>query len=224
MPLKHPLATLLAILPACAFDAQAGASLYVDDAAITPAGHCQAESWARVRAPGQAFTVVPACHWAGTEFGLGISRERNPSQGPQFDLGIKRPLRAVESRRWGVSWSAGAGWDGARHRPAGWNLNLPASFAADREQRTWIHANLGWNQPRDASGALTGGLGIEHAFGERWSVLAEIFGERHGGAGAQLGARRTLGDSASLDLLLGSQEGLREAPWITLGFNVLLPH
>jgi hypothetical protein len=46
------------LIPVCA--ARAGASLYVDDAGIVPAGHCQLESWLRASAPGRELSLVPA--------------------------------------------------------------------------------------------------------------------------------------------------------------------
>lgn len=50
MPFKFSLAAMLAIcMPLCAFRAWAGTSLSVDDAAITPPGHCQVD---RRTAPG----------------------------------------------------------------------------------------------------------------------------------------------------------------------------
>ncbi|WP_291067556.1 hypothetical protein [Hydrogenophaga sp.] len=42
---------LLLSLPLYASVAQAGASLLVDSATITAAGHCQVESWVRMHSP-----------------------------------------------------------------------------------------------------------------------------------------------------------------------------
>jgi hypothetical protein len=225
MPLKHAFAMMfVATLPACAYQAHAGASLFVDDAATTPEGRCQVEAWARAYAPGQEFTAVPACTHTGTEFGLGASHYTRPSLGPIVNLGAKRLFRDFDQHDWGIGASFGATWNGADDRLDGWNLNLPVSFALDPERRTVVHANLGWSDLRHSPGALTGGLGIERALTEDWTLLAEAYGDHRGGFGTQLGVRRTLGDTASLDLLLGHQDGMRHAPWFTLGFNVLLPN
>jgi hypothetical protein len=224
MPLKRSLASALASLLACAFEVQAGASLFVDDAAMTPPGRCQVEAWARAYAPGQELTTVPACTFAGTEFSLGTTHYTHPSHGPIASLGLKRVFRDFDGNDWGIGASIGATWNGAQEGLDGWNLNAPASFVLDDERRTVLHANLGWIDLRSAPGAVTGGIGIERARGDRWTLLGEAYGDHRGTFATQLGVRRAIGDSASLDLLLGHQDGMKHAPWFTLGFNILLPN
>lgn len=224
MPLKCLLAILMAGLLACAFQAHAGASLLVDDAATTPRGSCQVEAWTRAYAPGQELTAVPACTLAGTEYGLGFSHYANPSHGPVISLGLKRLFRDFDQHDWGLGASLGATWSGAHDRIDGWNINLPASFALDAERQTVLHANLGWTELRDTPGALTGGVGVERVLDERWTLLAEAYGDHRGGFATQLGLRRAINDTASLDLLLGHQDDMKHAPWFTLGLNVLLPN
>ena len=223
MPLKHLLAASAAGLSLHALDARAGASLFVDDAAITPPGHCQVESWARFHAPGHELTAVPACHWRGFEFGLGLSGFHQPAGGSTANLGVKRLFRDFDRHNHGIGVSLGAAWNGAHDRVDGWSANVPASVALDADRRVVLHANLGWNKPRALRGAVTGGIGIERVLARDWTLLAEAYGDHRGGRGGQFGARRSLGERASLDLLLGRQRGGPGA-WITLGFNVLFPH
>lgn len=223
MPLPFLLALTGAFLLLLAGDARAGASLTVDDAAVTPHGRCQVEAWARAYAPGQEFTAVPACNWGGTEFGLGVSQYARPSQGPIVNLGLKHLLRDFDQHDWGVGASINTLWNGRHNHHDGWNFNIPASIALDAQRITVVHANLGWNKPRNPRGALTGGLGIERVLNDSWTLLAEAYGDHRGGFGTQLGVRRALGSDASLDLLVGHQDGMRQAPWFTVGFNVLFP-
>lgn len=223
MSLKPTFALIVATLPAYALPAHAGASLFVDDATITPAGRCQIESWARTYTPRQEFTAVPACHWAGTEFALGVTQYTHPSHGPVANLGLKRLFRDVDQHAWGVGASLGASWDGARDHLDGWTVNLPASIALTADRRVVMHVNLGRSAVRGAPDAFTGGIGVEHALGDAAWLLAEAHGDHWGGRGGQLGLRRSLGASANLDLLVGHQHGTSHGSWLTVGLNVLLP-
>jgi hypothetical protein len=224
LDLKFLLAMLISLLALRTSDAQAGASLLVDDATMTPAGRCQVESWARAYAPGHEVTAVPACNIADTEFGLGISQFGGPSHGPIVALGAKRLFRDFDEQDWGIGASLGVTWDGTRDHLDGWNINIPASFALDAQRHVVLHANLGWNKLRDLGGALTGGLGLELALADPWTFLGEAYADNRGEFTAQLGMRRALGKNASLDLLLGRQDGVTPSHWFTLGFNILLPN
>lgn len=224
MPLKRFLAIAMATSSAFAFEAQAGASLFVDDAATTPPGRCQVETWARAYLPGQELTVVPACAIAGAEFSLGVTHTASPSHGPIVSPGVKRLFRDVERHDWGIGASLGGTWNGAHDRLEAWALNVPASIALDHDRLTLLHANLGWIESRNTPGALTFGIGIERVLTDRWTLLAEAYGDHRSDRVFQLGARHAIGDSASLDLLLGHQGGMKHSPWFTLGFNVLLPN
>lgn len=215
------IAIVMATLLVDSFDAHAGASLFVDDATITPRGRCQVESWSRLYAPGQELTAVPACNWDGTEFSLGVSRYPDSSNGPVLNLGLKRLFRDFDVDDWGIGASLGATWNGASNHLDGWNVNLPASFALDPQRRVVLHANLGWLKLRNARATLTGGVGIELVLDEHWTALAEAYSDRH--VATQAGLRRSLGRYASLDLLVGRQRGLPHASWMTFGWNVLLP-
>ncbi|MGH8083253.1 MAG: hypothetical protein ACREP7_21935 [Lysobacter sp.] len=203
--------------------ARAGASLYVDDAGIVAPGHCQLESWLRASAPGREFSAVPACHVAGTELGLGLSDYAEPAQARVAAFGAKRVLHEASSQRWALAASLGANWNASRGAFDGWNFNLPLSFAADAAQRRRWHFNLGWSAPRHGRDALTAGIGLEQALDSRWSALAEVFADHRGDRIAQLGLRCEIDAARSLDVLIGQRDGDARSPWLTLGFNLLLP-
>lgn len=221
MNLKVCLALGLPLLSyACAL--HAGASLYVDDAGTTPAGHCQLESWTRSYAPGQEWSAVPACTRGGFEYSLGLSSGDRP-----HDLlltpGVKRMLRDPDGQAWGAAISLVAAWDVTQRRLQGWNLSVPTTLAVDPQGRTLLHAELGWSKLPGAAGSLAGGLALEHRLPGPWIVLAELYADGSGGMDRQLGLRRVLGAAASLDLLAGRANGMHAGRWFTLGLNVALP-
>lgn len=214
------IALLLAMLTA---ETRAGGSLFVDDATATPSERCQVETWARAYSPGQEVTAVPACTLAGSELSLGISDFFNPSRGPIAVLGLKHLFRDFDSAPRGLGISLGAIWSGDTDRVESWNIIVPYSLALDPERHAVLHGNLGWNDPRDSRGAILTGLGVELALAERWLLLGEAIGDTAGGFIAQFGVRRSLSRDLSLDLLVGTQDSLGNAPWFTVGFNILLP-
>lgn len=220
MSFKPTLALLGAFAAATPSLARAGASLYVDDAAVTPRGHCQVESWIRGYAPGNEFSSTPACNIRGTEFGVGVNAYAHAARGSIVNLGVKRAFHDFDTQRWGIAASIGASWDSGRSRFDGWNANIPASIALDGERHTVVHANLGWSKPRHARGCVTRGIGIEQRLDARWTLLGEAYADH--ATITQIGLRRAIGDNASLDLLSGHQNGATPSSWLTLGFNIVL--
>lgn len=219
MSFKHPLAAAL-LLAACAQRAHAGASLYVDDAAVTPPGQCQVESWARAYFPSQELTMVPACGMAGTEFSLGFSRFSAPGATRLWSPGLKHVFRDAGVEQWGVGISLGASWDARRGRWVAGALNVPASIAFDEDEHLVLHVNLGWGKGEGKTGTVTGGVGAELALDASWHLLAELYGDPHGTAAGEVGLRRAFGEGVSVDLLIGHEAGLGTGPWLTLGLNV----
>ncbi|MCW0201189.1 MAG: hypothetical protein OJI74_04910 [Rhodanobacter thiooxydans] len=200
----------------------AGASLYVDDAGTTPEGHCQVESWTRVHAPGQEWSMLPACTRRGVEYSLGVNRFGRAGE-TLFTRGIKHTLRDPEGQAWGVALSFGAAWNARRGRLDGWSANLPVTLVLDAQGQTRLHVNVGWNKPRGAHGTPTGGLGLQRRLGGRWSLLAETYADGHGDPAWQLGTRASFGEAVSVDLLLGCTPDRQHGRWFTLGLNVALP-
>lgn len=222
MPPKTAFVLIAALLLAPMGAARAGASLFVDDAATVAPGHCQLESWLRASAPGRELTLVPACDTAGTELGLGLSDYAQPHAPRIAAFGAKRVLHAAASQRWAVAAAIGANWNPRHGAFDGWNLNLPLSLA-DATQRSHWHFNLGWNAPRHQPDAVTAGIGLERSVHADWLVLAEVFADHRNGRGAQLGLRRGFGAGHSVDVLIGDRNDDGRSPWLTLGFNFLLP-
>lgn len=223
MPLQDSRATALAFLSLFPALAHAGASLYIDDAAITPAGHCQLESWARAYSPGRELTVAPACNVAGTEFGLGLSHYTQPVASNLWSVGIKHLFRDFDAQPWGMGVSLAASRDDLPERTTSWSANVPVSIALDADHHAVLHANIGWSKSNGRSGAVTGGAGLEFAVSDSWTLLGELYGDHHGTALGQFGLRSALSENASLDMLIGHQDDMDSSPWLTLGLNITFP-
>jgi hypothetical protein len=204
--------------------AQAGGSLLVDDAAVTPAGHCQLESWVRAYSHGQELTAVPACNRAGTEYSLGVSEFLSPRSGPLATLGAKHLWREVGQDKFGVGATLSATWNASDQHADLWSVNVPASIALNDQQRRLVHVNLGWLDSGTSGRGLTAGLGVELPLNARSLLLAEIFAEPDHFRVGELGWRHVLTDAASVDFLIGHQGGLANSSWFTaIGINILFP-
>lgn len=205
----------VAMLP---FDTRAAASLMVDDAAITDAGRCQLESWARHTDAGAEWSAVPACTFTDTEWSLGLSHQHAVSS-TQWALGAKRVLRDIDQRRWGLALSAGVGNDWHHLRGDDWGINVPLTLALGASDRTLLHLNLGWARTAGARGR-TDGIGLEIVTAPQWSLLAETARGTTRQRSSQFGVRHELWRGASVDLLAGRVHHQRDGHWITLGFNL----
>ena len=203
--------------------AHAGASLLVDDAAVTPAGRCQVESWVRGYSHGRELTAVPACNYAGTEFSLGVSDFFKPGTGPLLNLGAKHLWRDFDEETFGIGASMGATWSAASGRVEIESFNIPASFAFDAQRNLVLHANLGWIDTRDTSHGLTGGVGLERVVTTTSVLLVEFYAQPDRVNIGQLGVRHTVNESINIDLLVGHQNHVANGSmFVTLGFNILL--
>ena len=208
-----PLLLSVAVLP---LDTHAAASLLVDDASITDAGHCQLESWVRHTDAGPQWTAVPACTLAATEWSLGLTRAPGTSHLP-WTAGAKRVLIAPDQQRWALALGAGIGDAGGGND---WNLNLPLTLGLDARQRVQLHVNVGLAREAGIRGR-TDGIGLQIAVDPRWSLLAEIAHDAAGDRGMQVGLRRELWPGASLDLLGGrQQQRAGDSHWMTIGINM----
>ncbi|KRF01988.1 hypothetical protein ASG87_10850 [Frateuria sp. Soil773] len=194
--------------------AQAGASLRVDNAGTVPDGHCQLESWLRLRGRDSEATAVPACGLGGMEYSLGGSAYAGTPSGPWLVAGLKRTLRDMDAAAPGFAVSLGAAWRRPGLRLAAGTADVAASMALGP---SWtVHADLGWNAARGERPRPGGGVGVEYALGPRWIGLGELYAERGAGRTVQAGLRRLFGRGVSCDLLAGHD---RDGRWLTLGFN-----
>jgi len=200
--------------------AHAAASLLVDDAGITPAGHCQLESWIRQHhRNGHEPVVVAACTRAGTEWSFGLGHHGGQSRSDAA-LGVKRPLPLADASPLQLAVALAFDQDLHDARSHGLSLGLPMSIMLG--PGSTLHVEAGLRQQEDARG-WTFGTGLEQLLSARWSVLGELARDVHRDTHLQLGLRRQLWSGSSLDLLHGRALGGDGARWITLGLNLALP-
>ena len=201
----------------------AGASLLVDDAAVTPAGRCQVETWARAYSHAQELTAVPACNYAGTEFSLGVSEFVDPHTGPLLTLGAKRLWRDFDQESLGIGTSISATWNSEFDRMETLSFSIPASIAFYAQRNLVLHANLGWLDARGVSRGLVGGIGMERVVTASSVLLAELYGQHDHVRVGQLGLRHGVNDSVDVDILVGHQDHVASgSTFVTLGFNIQL--
>ncbi len=203
--------------------AHAGASLLVDDAAVPPAGHCQVETWARAYSHGRELTAVPACNYAGTELGFGVSDFFKAGTGPLLNLGVKRLWRDFDQDAFGIGASGGATWNADSKNVEFWSFNIPVSVALNAHRNLVLHANLGWLDTRGIGQGLTGGVGMERVLTTATVLLAEFYVQHDQVSIAQLGLRHIVSEAVNVDVLVGHQDHVvNGSTFATLGVNILL--
>jgi hypothetical protein len=145
--------------------ALAGGSLLVDDAAVTPAGHCQLEAWARTYSPGQILATVSACTYAGKEYSVGVSEFLDPRSDPpsSFDLDTQHRRRAHTNLGWRDSGTAGRG------AMTGLGIELPCTARSPLLTEVYVQPDhfrlgeLGWRP------SLTDAASVDRLLGHQAS-------------------------------------------------------
>ena len=81
----------------------AGGAYLVDEASVTPAGHCQLESWIQALSGGQSLlTANPACSTGPVEWTLGFAAQAHPFQHQEAPA-VKWMLRDPDKNAWGLT-------------------------------------------------------------------------------------------------------------------------
>lgn len=207
-------------LLACAAQARADASLYVDDATVTPRGQCQLESWLRVRPrlSLRELTSVPACNPRGIEYSLMLSHFPAAAGGNQASLMLKHVWGDLEADGRALAASLAVTTASGGGAGTGWAFNLPLSVALWPRGGTLLHLNLGWNRPPASAGKAMGGAGLEQPLGRDWTAFAEAWADHH--RWRQVGLRRQFGPRVSVDLMAGRRSGPQPESLLTLGLNL----
>jgi hypothetical protein len=120
--------------------ALAGSGAYVvDDASITPAGKCQAQSWYQLISGGQeTLNTLPACSTGPVEWSLGIGAQNDPYE-HQESPAVKWMILDPDHHTIGVALNIGATW-GQRPCPQpkrlrGGDMDTGPSSAVGRQYR-----------------------------------------------------------------------------------------
>jgi len=201
--------------------AWAGRPLNTDDASILAEGACQLETWLRPSRHMHQFVLQPACNpWGRIEWGASLTRQHVGGVPAQAQLGLqaKTAFKEVETGTWGAGASLGAirqvgGGSIGTLRSATLILSVAPS------QPLVLHMNLGATQAPSRHARANWAGAIEYSINERWTMVAESTGERHGRPTRQFGVRTWLRpESVQLDATLGREQlNGRDESFVTLG-------
>lgn len=206
--------------------------MVTDDARIVDAKACQLESWAKSNRNSTEYWLQPACNFSGNlELALGAARGRDDLGAETTNVLIqgKTLFKALQPDGW--SWGLALG--NVRHPPIQSGSNLvgdlyayvPATFSF-RDDRAFLHANLGWLRDREFhKNRLTWGLGTEARLAESTWLIAEAFGQNQGRPFYQMGLRYWLvPDRVQVDATYGNRAGSgTEERWFSIGLRLLSP-
>lgn len=199
--------------------AHAGAGAYlVDDASITPAGHCQIQSWAQAFSGGQkALNTLPACSRGPVEWSLGVAGQNHPYQ-HQESPAVKWMLRDPSAHPLGVAINMGAMWSNGHVL----SRNIYAALTwTPQDREDWsINADLGAFWSRDRQWQTLLGLGVKYKLTQHVAIVAEHIHPWVGEATTQAGLRWSFRNDDSVDVIVGHGSVAAHDRWITVGLNV----
>jgi hypothetical protein len=213
------------LLAAATTAVHAGRPLTTEDASVLEDKACQLESWIdRSREATQAW-AVPACNFgAGIEWQAGFARSWGDSRSflSSAYVQAKTVLREPQPGSFGVGVVAGLTRTPTRSTHRGYEdpygtgiVTVPAGTT------TLVHANAGWSRDRErGTDSFTWGLAAEHAVTERWSVVAEAFGDDRTRPFYRAGARVTAVKGLDFDLTVVTRSGGSRADrYLSAGFT-----
>ena len=198
----------------------AGGSFLVDDATVTPDGHCQLESWVRAIERGEVDgTSVPACTVDTVEWSFSANR-RAGAGSPATTLGFGGKWVAGDLEKDGhaLGVAAGALWSDGRFVSGSVYVPLSVTLGADRP---WtLHLNAGTRHTvRDGWRAISG-IAVETALTDRWGFIAEYFDAAAAEKTVQVGVRWSVTSTADIDFVAGHTDDAVDEGWLTLGLNL----
>jgi hypothetical protein len=197
-----------------------GGSYVVDDATITPNGHCQLESWIRAIDGGEGeASSVPACSAGNIEWSASIDRRAGAGL-PATTLGVGAKWVAGDLDRDGRAWgvAGGALWSGGALVSE--QAYVPVSISAGIEHPWLIHLNAGARRTIGTGWRAIAGVGVETALDADWSLLAEYFDAQSAEKTVQAGVRWSVTQNADVDLVVGHTRDAIAQSWLTLGLNL----
>lgn len=196
--------------------ALAGRPLYTDDAGTLPQGACQLETWLQTGTQPAQWVLAPACNPQGPiEWGATLIVQRSPEEGrqhqrqDQWGLAAKTVFKELEVHGWGAGASIGFTRPlPGRQGPLGSRLVAAGSllFSASPTARLTLHLNAGAIQAEGRHAVANWGGAFEYILDERWTLVGERYGERHGRPFGAIGAAVWLvRDRVQLDATVGRE-------------------
>lgn len=220
-------AGILLVLPAlglAAAPARASGPYVVDDAAITPPGEGQVETWVSLTGRGHAFHFLPATTLKAIpflEWTLGLDTGRfDGARSTGLTLQAKALFGAEPESAGDIGFAASGAVRFGLDGEGATDLTVNTITTVALTDALLLHGNLGFNRNRlDRVSELTWGARAEAAvIPDRLAVHGEVFGTSMSRAGVQLGLRPTILDGAmDLELIYSRNLGDERQSWATLG-------
>lgn len=205
----------------------AGGAFAVDDAAVDEPGACKVETWGSFADNTDRIGVIaPACVvnlLRPIEIGVSLARLRSDrAWTTEGVIKGKTNLLPVVTGRLGAALVGGAVFDLTAGEHTHVFFALPLTYSFNDQFR--INLNAGWLWEREQRQSFfTWGAGIEWAFANPVTFIAEVFGlAGHGDDDPrfQAGLRFTPRDWFDIDLIYGRNITGEDANWITVGLNI----
>ena len=214
----RPLLLCGALLPGVG-NAGSGAYL-VDDAAITPAGQCQIQSWLQVLSGGQqVLNTLPACSTGPVEWSATLAGQSSPYE-HQESPAVKWMIVDGDHHSIGVAVNVGATWSNGHVTSK--NGYAALTWTPDPEQRWAVNLDLGEIYDRAKGWRPLLGVGAKYKATQQLALVLEHIRPLNGLAMTQAGVRWAFNKSDSFDVILGRSDASAHDHWLTLGLNFAL--
>ncbi|MFQ3665994.1 MAG: hypothetical protein SNJ79_08215 [Sphingomonadaceae bacterium] len=214
---------VFALLVAAGSAAHASGPYVTDDAAITPAGERQVETWLAFSGRGSFHAIVPAFTPRALPFlEMSVALDTGRLDGAR-ETGITlqgKALLTPEAETPGRIAFAVAGGARFADRDGDTEAFVIGMATLAASPSTLLHGNLGWSRFVTArDDGLTWAFRLEQALApDRLSLHAELFGSGLDRPGAQLGLRPTLASGAiDFELVVGRNLFGERATWGLIG-------
>jgi hypothetical protein len=193
-----------------------GGSYFVDDATVTPAGHCQVESWIRWLPRGSFdATSVPACSNDALEFSATLVGRGGPESSHSEGFGVKHVEGDLGKD--GSAWGIAANGLLTNGKIAVANLYVPWSVALTDK---WVlDLNAGFQRTETPDWHALIGAAVEYEVAPGWNAIGEVLRNGARVRTVQAGVRRAITKDLSLDMVVGQTHDRGAEQWLTLGLN-----
>lgn len=203
--------------------------LATDDASTLLPGMCQFEIEQRRFRTRVERDIVPVCNfWLDTEMGIGHQRvEANDAPGADsVVIQFKKIFALTEQGEWAVGIGAATVRAVNSVAQSGVRQNYVNALITRQVDATALHANLGIVLDREAEpgmrrNRLTWAVATEHEASSRWTLVAEVFGQRGVPETVQLGMRWwAIPKYVQFTTSLGVQRAQgRDGRWFSIGIR-----
>lgn len=202
--------------------------LATDDASTLVPGMCQGETELRRFRNRVERDLLPACNiWFDAEIGIGHQSVAadGAARADSLVYQFKKVLVSADTDSWAFGISAAT--VRAIRNQSGTRQNLVTALARRQFDATALHVNLGNVSNREVppgarKNRLSWGIATETDVTSRWTIVAEVVGQRGLPETAQVGLRWwALPKYIQLTTSVGTQRGVgRDGRWLSMGLRL----